>query len=180
MSKKEEAPDHTRLFILFKSGSGLAYVNQRKLGSIALTEKYQEYIGQKGLGIDALSGELDLATFRNLLKGRRGTIKSNLMNQQLIAGIGNVYSDEILFMAGIRPGAQVGTLDEKELAKIHERMGSVFDTAIDRHADPGRMPDNFLLPLRQSGKKCPLCGGKIEKATIAGRSSYFCLKHQKD
>ncbi|NIR44260.1 MAG: DNA-formamidopyrimidine glycosylase [Gemmatimonadetes bacterium] len=99
----EELPDHTRLRIDFDDDYSLAYQNTRKLGEIGLVEDPDEFIREEELGPDAMSSELDLRRFRELLEGRSGTIKGLLMNQNVIAGVGNVYADEILFRAWPAP-----------------------------------------------------------------------------
>jgi formamidopyrimidine-DNA glycosylase len=175
----EEAPEHIRMQIDFKNDYHLAYDCQRKLGLIDLTEDYKEFIKQKELGIDPFREELDFTLFKEMMQGRRGSVKSSLMNQQLMAGVGNVYSDEILFHAKIHPESTVKGLSEEQLKTIFMKMKEVLETAIDKNVEPGEFPESFLLTHRGPGEKCPLCGGKIEKSTVSGRSSYYCPDHQK-
>lgn len=178
-TNEEETPKHSRLLLDFDNGSHLAYVCQRKLGLFDLTNDYRKYIEKKEFGIDPFRQKIDFSSFLEMIKGRRGTVKSTLMNQQLIAGIGNVYSDEILFQAGIHPGSQINKLDDGQLKTIFAKIKEVIEVAISKDVDPDRFPDSYLLPHRNAEEECPLCSGKIEKSTIAGRSSYYCPRHQK-
>lgn len=175
----EQAPEHVRMRIAFANGYHLAYDCQRKLGLIDLTKDVGSFIEDKELGSDPYREDFGYDAFRDLLKGRRGSIKSSLMNQQLIAGIGNVYSDEILFQSGIHPASQVTNLRDKQLETIFREMQKVLETAIREKVNPDDFPDSFLLGHREPGADCPKCGGSIEKKTIGGRSGYFCSKHQK-
>jgi formamidopyrimidine-DNA glycosylase len=95
-------PAYDRLLITFANGYHLAYESQRKLGEVEVVAGVEAFVEEKGLGPDVFVPEFDLATFKEKLSGRRGMIKSALMDQQLMAGIGNVYSDEILFQVCIR------------------------------------------------------------------------------
>lgn len=173
----KKAPDHTRLLLSFKNGHRLAYVAPRKLGRITLTDAPRTFIDAHDLGPDALA--LSPAEFKQLAEGRRGGVKAWLMDQQTIAGIGNIYSDEILFQARIHPKTRVGALDEKALDTLYHKMHKVFDAAIKARADPEQMPDSFLLPHREKGGKCPNCSGKIKKISISGRNGWYCPACQK-
>lgn len=107
---EEEYPDHARLLLAFENGYFLAYDSQRKLGEIRIIEDDRTFIDDLEMGPDALDKDLDLKAFLKLFEGRRGMIKPALMDQEVIAGIGNVYSDEILFQAGIHPKSKVANL----------------------------------------------------------------------
>lgn len=174
----EESAEHIRLLIDFDNGFHLAFDCQRKLGLIDLVDDVKDFIDKKQLGIDPYREELDFKTFKNLVQDRRGTIKSFLMNQKLIAGLGNVYSDEVLFQAKVHPNSTARKLNDDKLESILNLIHQVIDTAIDKNADPKALPKTYLLPRRTPNAACPLCQGKIEKAKISGRSSYFCSNHQ--
>jgi formamidopyrimidine-DNA glycosylase len=166
------APRHTRLSIEFANGYRLACIWQRRLGEIAIARDPESFVKERDLGPDALA--LELGEFKDLLAGRRGAMKSALMDQSLLAGIGNVYSDEILFQARLHPRRDADGLDEHDLAGLHRAMWHVLRLAIERHADPERVPRSWLLPRRGKDQRCPRCGGPIEHATIGGRRAYFC------
>ncbi len=171
-----EAPEHTRLLLEFDNGYFLAYDCQRKLGTITVTEDLERFIRKKDLGPDAWG--LGYSSFRDALEGRRGMIKSALMNQSVLAGIGNVYSDEILFQARLLPDASVSDLDDDALRRVFDAMTEVLETTVRFQADPERFPDSYLTPRREAGAECPRCDGSIESSTISGRTTYFCAACQ--
>ncbi|MEM5785794.1 MAG: DNA-formamidopyrimidine glycosylase family protein [Syntrophobacteraceae bacterium] len=172
--KENEEPAYTRLLIGFKDGSFLAYVNRRMLGWIGLIPDPDELIKRKGLGPSALDPGFDFEAFKSRLSGRKGEIKPVLMNQGIAAGIGNVYSDEILLQAGVDPRTGVMSLREEQLRAIFDSMKEVLATAVSLEAETVRFPDNYLLRDRRKGAKCPLCGGKLDTARIGGRTAFFC------
>lgn len=175
----EEAPGHIRLLIDFENGFHLAYDCRRKLGLIDLTDDYEQFIKQKELGIDPLRENLDFALFKRIIQDKKGSVKSCLMDQQLIAGIGNSYSDEILFQSKIHPKSSINKLNETQLQTIFSKMKEVIETAIEKQVDPAQFPKSYLLPNRNPDESCPVCDSKIIKSKISGRSSYFCTEHQK-
>jgi formamidopyrimidine-DNA glycosylase len=101
-------------------------------------------------------------------------VKSALMNQQVIAGIGNVYADEILLQSRIRPRARVEEITAKDLQRLFDAIQKVLRTAVRCKADPEAFPKDFLIPNRGKNRNCPRCGGRIEKVTVSGRSGYAC------
>jgi formamidopyrimidine-DNA glycosylase len=175
---RSQQPEHVRLRLDFSNGYCLAYDNLRLLGQIGWVSEPDKFVKDENLGPDALKG-LDLKKFRKLLSGRRGSIKSALMDQNAIAGIGNIYSDEILFQAKIHPGTSAKNLLKNRLKKVYEALQQVLQVAIECRADPEKFPDHFLIPRREEGKACPRCAGRVEKITISGRSGYLCPDCQK-
>lgn len=167
-------PTHSRLVVHFANGYRLAGIWQRRLGRIGLAQSPAKFIEDEGLGPDALEPGIALEDFKAMLHGRRGSIKSALMDQSFIAGIGNIYSDEMLFQAEIHPGKDARTLDDDQLARLHAKMLHVLNTAIDRQADPERLPKSWLLPHREDGEKCPRCNGTVKSLRISGRTAYLC------
>ena len=170
--KGEEDPDYSQLTLRFQNGYSLAYINKRMLGRIGLVEDIAAYVEEESLGPDAL--DIDRNQFAGIVRGGRGSIKSTLMNQDRISGLGNVYVDELLYASGIDPRHASGELTDKQIDRIFESMRHVVDQAITAQADPDRMPREFLLPHREEGAPCPACGGRVNKTTISGRSTYFC------
>lgn len=173
----EKEPDYDRVLFAFANGYHLAYISQRKIGEIEVVDSPQALIDDKELGPDA-SG-LGLEAFKRLLRGRRGMIKSALMDQALIAGIGNVYSDEILFQAGVHPRTKVQDLDEGTLERIHRTMKDVLETAVEHQAQPDRFPDDYVIPHRLGDGKCPVCGAELRRVEVSGRGAYYCPNRQK-
>jgi formamidopyrimidine-DNA glycosylase len=102
------------------------------------------------------------------------------MDQSLFSGIGNIYSDEILFQARIHPKRKVNDLSKKEKTALYRKTGRVLETAIERMSGPGTFPAHFLLPRRNEGEKCPYCEGTVEKIKISGRGCFICPSCQKE
>lgn len=174
-----EPPDHSRVVFHFGTGGRLAYVCQRKLGLVTLAEDRQAFIEKRDLGPDALALAGQFNAFSERLSGRRGAIKSALMNQGIMAGIGNVYADEILYQARIAPDRRTEGLDEKTLRKLHRTMRRVLNTSIRNNAEVSELPRTYLLRHRDSDGRCPRCGHKLKKARIGGRGTSFCSQCQK-
>lgn len=172
-------PTHTRVLLRFDNGAHLAYVSQRLLGSIHWSETPGAFVERHRLGIDGLDDDLDIRRFQQLMDSKRGTIKSALMDQQTIAGLGNVYSDEILFQARVHPKAAVSSLDRDTLKEIHRQIRRVLTASVRARAQPEEMPKSFLT--RRRGAKnaaCPRCGAALETVKVSGRTAYFCPKCQ--
>lgn len=169
-----EAHARARVIVRFANGYRLAGFWTRRLGRIGLIDEPAGFVEAEGLGPDALASRLDRAAFREMLGGRRGMVKSALMDQSFIAGIGNVYSDEMLFQAGIYPKAPARELEEAQANALHRAMRHVLRLAIERQAGPERLPRSWLLPHRRAGERCPRCGESVEQVKLSGRTGYFC------
>jgi len=171
-------PEFTDVRFQFEDDGYLAYVAPRKLGGLRLVEDVSHFLAAKDLGPDVLDDEFDFETFRDLLSGRRGMIKSALMDQSLMAGIGNIYADEILFQSRLHPRAPVQTLDEETLHTLYMTMEEVLQTAIEHNANPEQFPDSFIIPQRHEDGHCPQCGGAVQTVDVAGRTAYYCPQCQ--
>jgi formamidopyrimidine-DNA glycosylase len=174
----DEKPDHPRLIIHFSNGYHLAYDLTRKLGRVEWAESVKQFVEKHDLGPDPLDDSLTPERFTELLKGKRGKIKSALMDQSLIAGLGNIYTDEVLFHAGIHPRTDTGSLDEQDMKNLYREIQHVLSKAVESSADPEQLPSGWLLPARGSGKPCPKCGGELTREKVGGRSSWYCTSHQ--
>lgn len=172
--------EHDRMLLSFKNGYHLAYDSQRLLGEVRLIDDAGKFVSDHDLGPDALDGISDFGTFREILENTRGMAKSALMNQGNVAGIGNVYSDEILFQARIHPKAEISKLDESSMKKLYRAMKRVLKKAIEKKVDPDDFPTSWLIPYRNEGKKCPgKCKGEVKKISVSGRNGYYCPGCQK-
>lgn len=172
----DPTPAFDRLRIDFVNGAHLAYYDQRLLGRLRLVDDPDRFIAEKPLGPDAL--DVDYRNFAAVLDKARGGIKALLMDQTQIAGIGNIYSDEILFQARIHPQTKVVALDASQRRAVYEAIKSVLKKAIARGADPEKLPADYLIPHRRAGEPCPRCGGKVARLSLGGRGSYFCPRCQ--
>ncbi len=174
---EEQTPKHTRVLFAFANAHCLAFEDQRKFGEVGLLQDIDEFLKKRALGPDAL--DISLPQFKEIFGKHRGTVKTILLNQKLIAGIGNIYADEILFRARIHPATQVSALKEKTVAKLFRAARDILKKAIKAKADMDRMPKSWLLPHRGKGGKCPRCGRELKSATIGGRTAWFCAHCQK-
>lgn len=163
---------YERLALEFADGGVLSVIDPRKFGSATIVEDVDAYCREHDLGPDALS--LDVGDLRRLLRGHRGGVKALLMDQSLIAGVGNIYSDEILFQARIDPRRHADTLDDAAVRRLHRQMRRVLNVAADRGADPSRFPKGWLLRHRENGTPCPRGNGEIRKIRLGGRGAYWC------
>lgn len=178
-SNEKELPPHARVVIRFRDGSRLIYDCQRKIGLVSLTDDLERFVADHELGPDAMDPKLEFDRFLDRVSGRRGSIKSTLMNQKVLAGVGNEYSDEILFQAGVHPERKVDRLDEDTLRKIYRTMRRVLRVTAEKKADPERMPRSYLLPRREKGGRCPRCGARLSEKRVSGRTAIFCGKCQR-
>ena len=174
---KEEEPTHDRFLVSFQNGYHLAFDNQRKFGKITTTPNVEAFVKKKKLGPDAL--EVKFEAFRQGLGKSRGSAKYTLMNQRVVAGIGNIYSDEILFQTGVHPKTKIRKLKADTLKQLYSNMRQILKTTIRNQANLAKLPKNYLLHHRSQGGKCPKCGGKIETLKVSGRTAYFCPRCQK-
>src|SRR5437899_8833803 len=176
-SAEASAGRHTRVLFVFANAHCLAFEDQRKFGEVSLVEDVDEYLRKRGLGPDAL--DISLSQFSELLRTHRGAVKTILLNQKLVAGIGNIYADEILFRTRVHPATQISSLSGKTVTKLFRATRCILKRAIEANADVALMPKSWLLPHRGKGGKCPGCGRKLRSATIGGRTAWFCAHRQR-
>lgn len=176
VKKGGEIPRYTRVEIEFDNGDKFVFTSRRLLGKISFVENPDEFIEKNKFGPDAL--EIDKNTFINIFSKRKSTIKSTFLNQNVIAGIGNIYSDEILYQAKISPMRD--DLTKEEIENLYEIMRCVIEKAISADANPQKMPKDWFLHYRKEGVECPSeCGGNVKKVQFAGRGAYYCPDCQK-
>jgi formamidopyrimidine-DNA glycosylase len=173
----EVAPKTARVIFRFADNCRLAFDDQRKFGEIELIEDVDEFLQTRGLGPDAL--EISLSQFKAIVGKHRGAVKAILLNQKLIAGIGNLYADEILFRARMHPATEVARVSDKDLMRLFRATRYVLEKAIALKTDFNRLPKSWLLTHRGKRGMCPRCGRALKSATIGGRTSWFCAHCQK-
>jgi formamidopyrimidine-DNA glycosylase len=188
---KKTPPDkHTHLIVSFhRSGRDLRFRDVRKFGFVRLVEtsRAAEAAEMRRLGPEPL--DLDAAGFRDLLGDRRGQIKPLLLNQNVIAGIGNIYADEILFAAGLHPQSRVQNLSRRSLVRLGRAVPQILEkairfkgTTVRDYRDGEGLEGGFQNHLRVYGREglsCPRCGRAIRRTRVSGRSSYFCPRCQR-
>ena len=162
-------------------GRELRFIDPRKLGGLWFAPDAETIVGR--LGIEPLGRDFSAATLQSRLTGRSAPIKPLLMDQALIAGVGNIYADEALVRAGIGPLRPANSLTVDEIAAIHAGLVDSLQLAIDRLTSlgtSGKPPtsreetrDYFLIP-RQAGAPCRRCGDPVTRTIIRARSAYHC------
>jgi formamidopyrimidine-DNA glycosylase len=177
LKRDEETPNTARVLFRFGSNRRLAFDDQRKFGEVELIKNVDEFLHTRGIGPDAL--EITLSQFKAVLGKHRGAVKAILLNQQLIAGIGNLYADEILFRARMHPATEAARVSDKDFARLFRAMRHVLAKAIALKTDFNRLPKSWLLTHRGKRGRCPHCGRALKSATIGGRTSWFCAHCQK-
>ena len=175
---QDEAPSYDRLLITFDDESHLAFDDPRKFGKINLTSSIEDFVKEKKLGPDAT--EIDLKTFKKIFEKKKGAIKTVLMDQHIIAGIGNIYSDEILFQACIHPKAPANKLNSTQIERIFKVMKSVLKTSVDKRIAGEELPDSFIIPHRRKKGKCPNSNINLKTIKVSGRTAYYCPECQKE
>ncbi|SLN09561.1 Formamidopyrimidine-DNA glycosylase [Roseivivax jejudonensis] len=169
-------PDYAKVTFVFEGDRRLAFRNPRKFGTMAVIDDPDAYIAEKRLGPDAL--DIGANAFADVMGRTRGAVKSALMAQTKLAGIGNLWSDEALYRAGIAPETRADALGPDRTARLHEAVHDVLGHLVSADADYSQIPDDWLFPHRTSGAACPACGGRIEKSKVGGRTAYACADHQ--
>lgn len=166
----------------------LRFYDTRKFGRVYLVDDPEQVTAR--LGPEPLSDEFTLARFRQRLARRSGRLKSLLMNQQFLAGVGNIYADEALFAARLHPLRKADSLSPAEQARLYEAIRSILSRAIasrgttlddggyrDATGQAGAYQDQIAVYGRK-GSPCPMCQTPIERMRIGGRSSHFCPQCQ--
>ena len=174
---------HTHAILKLKSGRELRFVDPRRFGRLSVVRTG----GFEARGIEPLEADLD--GFLALFRGRKTPIKSALLNQKLLRGVGNIYADESLFRAGIRPRRRASTITRDQLAKlltsIKEVLGEAIalgGSSISDYVDADGEQGFFQLQHRvygREGEPCVVCKAPVKRIVIAGRSSHYCPRCQK-
>jgi formamidopyrimidine-DNA glycosylase len=184
---------NTQVVLVLDNDYELRFRDLRKFGYVKLLDepdvlKAPEF---SHMGPEPLSPEFTLDLFKELIDKRsRSKIKALLLDQSFIAGIWNIYADEILFFARVHPERAAGSLDEEEVTRIYDGIRSILPNAIeergssiasyvDLFGEPGKYSE-FHEVFNRTGEPCPRsCGGKIEKTKVAGRGTHICSRCQK-
>ena len=172
-----ETPRFARVVFEFHNGARLAFEDMRLFGLVDLVTSPAEIT--KRLGPDPLDPTLTWPRFAALLEKRRGAVKSLLMTQEILAGLGNLYVDETLFQTGVHPRRAVDALSQAEKRAMFAAIRRILKETIARLERGEDWPARYLTMHREEGDRCPRCGGTIRRTVVFGRTTYFCAKHQK-
>ena len=173
---------HDRLLIKISGNNTLVFNDIRQFGRCRVIKDAENLVGKDPL-------EIRFNDFKGLVSSKKGIVKSLLLNQNVVAGVGNIYADEILWKAGIHPLHRVNTLNKSELSKLYQAMRYVLDKAIRME---GSSMQHYQKPDGESGgyfevrkvygragEKCSRDKAIIRRIVVGQRSTYFCPKHQK-
>ena len=172
-----EMPEYAYVQFHFEDGAGLAFECPRKFARVRLIDTPEAFVKAKDLGPDARRASV--GTFLVPFENRRGTIKGRLLDQKVVAGLGNIYADEALYQEGIHPRTRVPDLSEGDLRGLYHAVQEVLDAAIAVDADPTALdPDRFMLPHRYGDERCPDTGVPLDTETVSGRTAYVSPARQ--
>jgi formamidopyrimidine-DNA glycosylase len=182
-----EIARHTHAIVRLASGREVRFVDPRRFGRLAVTRCEQSTPdGFSAPGDEPLESQAD--RFVELFSGRKTPIKSALLNQSLLSGVGNIYADESLFRAGIRPGRRAASLNRAQLRALHHAVQEVLREAIalggssiNDYVDADGEEGFFQLQHRvygREGEPCLVCQTPVKRIVIAGRSSHYCPRCQ--
>jgi formamidopyrimidine-DNA glycosylase len=183
-------PPHVRVRFQLDAGHRLVYVDPRRFGTghlLRSTVARDAYLAQR-VGIEPMTPEFTTAHLRALARSCRAPVKSFVLDQRRIAGVGNIYADEALFRAGIHPLRPAGRLTGRQIALLRDAIEDALSAGIDakgatiddfRHIDgaTGSFQDLFLVH-RRAGEPCVRCGTTVRKLVVGGRGTYVCERCQ--
>lgn len=183
---KDDLNKHDHVIFHLSSGKDLRYNDVRKFGTMVLVDKYQEDIvkGIQKLGPEPVADELDIEALKTKLQRHSKSIKAVLLDQTAVAGLGNIYCDEVLYLAKIHPAKPSKQLTDEEISGLRlaiievmaqavEAGGTTIRTYKNAFGEDGHF-QNALNVYGKEGEICKRCGHTIEKATIAQRGTHYC------
>lgn len=177
-------PPHTHAVLSLADGRELRFVDPRRFGKLSVIT---DPAGYQGPGAEPTT--ISVEAFSQLFKGRKLAIKAALLNQSILHGVGNIYADESLFRAGIRPTRQAGKLTRAELARLHAALQQVLAHAIklggssvSDYVDADGVRGFFQLEHKvygRAGETCLVCETPLKKLTVGGRTTVYCPRCQR-
>ena len=181
-----DRPRFARIVFSFSNGFNLGFLCPRKFERIGLIDDIEAFLNRKKIGQDGLS--ISLTELSERIKAKKAFIKPVLLDQSVVAGLGNWIVDEVLFQAFVHPEQRANTLTDNQIAQIHDAIGLVLNTAIRYEATYRDFPSSFLIHVREwdnspyedveAHKYCPRCSTRIERSVVGGRTTFFCPTEQ--
>jgi formamidopyrimidine-DNA glycosylase len=175
---------HLRARFVLDDGREVWFTDPRRFGEAFLIENGRLEERFAKLGVEPFAPEFTAQALGEMAAGRKAPLKSFLLDQSGVAGIGNIYADEALFRAELHPLSPAGSMKPEHLEALRDAVvaaleagitagGSSIDDYRDARGERGTMQDEFLVHTR-AGEECPRCGGTIVRIVVGGRSTYFC------
>ncbi len=184
-----EPDNHTHVALRLDDGRQVFFNDTRKFGRLWLLDGEGLQLLYSKLGPEPLDEALTAEEFRALLRRRKGRLKPLLLDQKLIAGLGNIYVDEALWLAKLHPLRGVPSLSDDDIDRLHDAIRAVLSQAIERrgtsfadYRDAWGEPGNnqsFLHVYKKKGQPCPHCGTPIERIVVAQRGTHLCAHCQR-
>ncbi|RME96711.1 MAG: DNA-(apurinic or apyrimidinic site) lyase [Bacteroidetes bacterium] len=176
--EQEEPHRFERFAFVFTNGQRLGFLDARKFARILYLEDRAGYIKEVGLGPDALAITED--EFLKACQGRTTTIKGLLLNQKILAGVGNLYADEVCYRTRVHPASHVNAIPKKKLQEIFHCLQDILKQAVDKAPYYKEYPENWFWEVwRHEGHVPPNGRGVVERAKVAGRTTYFAKSWQR-
>ena len=184
-----EREEKARVILCLSDGKYLNFNDQRLFAELRLVKDWQKLKFVQELGIEPLEKQFSARRFKDMLDGKKTKIKPLLMDQTFIAGIGNLYAQEALFLAGILPERAANKLKDDEIKKLHRAIQKVLQegiqyrgSSVDNYVNGRGEQGKYHLRLKvygREGSSCAKCKGKIKKISLGGRGTCFCPRCQK-
>lgn len=177
-----DRPKHARIVFYFDTGFKLGFICPRKFERLSVVTNPDEFLKQKEVNADAT--EISFKEFKKQLEKRKTVIKSVLLDQSTVAGLGNWIVDEVLFAAKVSPKTKSADLADSQIHRIFDAMREVVNLAIEKEANYVYFPETFLIHARGWGNPeyttdCPNCKKTLRIEKVAGRTTFHCESCQK-
>jgi len=186
-----DRPRFARIVFEFSNSYNLGFLCPRKFERVGLVSDIDAYLREKKIGPDGLDISLD--TLATHVRRKKALIKPVLLDQGVVAGLGNWIVDEVLFQAFVHPEQRADTLTDAQMTQLYDAIRLVLQTAIHHEATYRDFPNDFLIHVREwdarptarspyddidAHKFCPRCRTRIERSTVGGRTTFFCPEEQ--
>lgn len=181
-----DRPRFARIVFEFTNGFNLGFICPRKFERVGIIENIDAYLERKKIAKDGL--DISLTELKANISRKKSLIKSVLLDQSVVAGLGNWIVDEVLFQAFVHPEQRADLLTNEQTSRIHDAIRLVLETAIRHEATYRDFPNSFLIHVREwddspyddleAHKYCPRCRTRIERSVVGGRTTFFCPKEQ--
>lgn len=173
---------YARIVFAFENGFNLGFICPRKFERVGLVDNIDTYLARKKIAPDGLDISLSELTAR--VRRRKSPIKPVLLDQSVVAGLGNWIVDDVLFQAGIHPLMLAGSLSDDDMSRLHAAIRHVLTVAIEEEAIYRNFPKSFLIHAREwdhspydspdAHRYCPVCGTPVERTVVGGRTTLYC------
>jgi formamidopyrimidine-DNA glycosylase len=177
LNREEMLPSHVRVLMILEDRVRLAYDDPRKFGAVGFAGSANEFVTERKLGPDAL--QISTKDFIERARSSHRAIKTVLLDQHILAGVGNLYADEALYQAKVHPLTPANKLSDPILKNILVKVSRTLRASIKASTDFSKLPEGFLLRSRAAGEQCPLGHDRLRAIKVGGRTTIFCPRCQR-